>query len=110
MKRIYTILSVVFLLFAMLMGLISTFDKDATYSEAEKRKLKTRPKMTISGLIDGTYFNDYREYFADTYRGRNGYFQAWAQYARQPSEERKRVRLQTCNGLRGADGLSSFHK
>ena len=70
MKRIYTILSVFFLLFAMLLGLISTFDKDATYSESEKRKLKTRPKMTISGLIDGTYFNDYREYFADTFPNR----------------------------------------
>ena len=46
MKRIYTVLSVFFLLFAMLMGLLSTFDKDATYSEAEKRKLKTKPKMT----------------------------------------------------------------
>ena len=54
----------------MLLGLISTFDKDATYSESEKRKLKTRPKMTISGLIDGTYFNDYREYFADTFPNR----------------------------------------
>ena len=70
MKRIYTALSVFFLLFAMLMGLISTFDKDATYSESEKRKLKTRPKMTISSLIDGTYFNDYREYFADTFPNR----------------------------------------
>ena len=70
MKRTYTILSVFFLLFAMLLGLISTFDKDATYSESEKRKLKTRPKMTISGLIDGTYFNDYREYFADTFPNR----------------------------------------
>ena len=54
----------------MLLGLIFTFDKDATFSESEKRKLKTRPKMTISGLIDGTYFNDYREYFADTFPNR----------------------------------------
>ena len=70
MKRIYTALSVFFLLFAMLVGLISTFDKDATFSESERRQLKTRPKMTISGLIDGSYFNSYREYYADTFPNR----------------------------------------
>ena len=70
MKRIYTALSVFFLLFVMLVGLISTFDKDATYSEAEKRKLKEKPKMSISNLLDGTYFNDYRAYFADTFPNR----------------------------------------
>ena len=70
MKRIYTALSVFFLLFVMLVGLISTFDKDPDYSDAEKRKLKTKPKMTISGLLDGTYFNDYRAYYADTFPNR----------------------------------------
>ena len=70
MKRIYTALSAFFLLFLMLVGLISTFDKDATYSESEKRQLKTKPKFTISGLLDGNYFNQYREYFADTFPNR----------------------------------------
>ena len=70
MKRIYTALSGFFLLFLLLVGLLSTFDKDATYSEAEKRQLKTRPKLTISGLLDGNYFNQYREYYADTFPNR----------------------------------------
>ena len=70
MKRIYTALSCFLLLFFLLVGLISTFDKDATFSEAEKRQLKTRPKLTISGLLDGNYFNQYREYFADTFPNR----------------------------------------
>lgn len=70
MKRIYTALSIFFLLFTMLVGLISTFDKDATFSESERRQLKTKPKMTISGLLDGTYFNKYREYYADTFPNR----------------------------------------
>lgn len=70
MKRIYTALSVFFLLFTLLVGLISTFDKDATFSESERRQLKTKPKLTISGLIDGTYFNSYREYYADTFPNR----------------------------------------
>ena len=70
MKRIYTALSGFLLIFALLVGLISTFDKDATYSESERRKLKTKPKLTISGLLDGNYFNQYREYFADTFPNR----------------------------------------
>ncbi len=70
MKRIYTALCGVMLLFLLLVGLISTFDKDATFSESEKRQLKTRPKLTISALLDGTYFNEYREYYADTFPGR----------------------------------------
>ena len=70
MKRIYTALSCFMLLFLLLMGLISTFDKDATFSESERRQLKTRPKLTISGLLDGNYFNAYREYYADTFPGR----------------------------------------
>ena len=70
MKRIYTILCGLFLLFLLLVGLITTFDKDATYSETERRQLKTRPKFTISGFLDGTFFNEYREYFADTFPNR----------------------------------------
>lgn len=67
MKRIYTALSGFFLLFCLLVGLISTFDKDATFSESERRQLKTKPKLTISGLLDGTYHMQYREYYADTF-------------------------------------------
>ena len=70
MKQIYSALCGFFLLFLLLVGLISTFDKDATYSESERRQLKTKPKLTISGLIDGNYFNSYREYFADTFPNR----------------------------------------
>ena len=70
MKRIYTALSGFFLLFLLLVGLISTFDKDATFSESEKRQLKSRPKLTISNLLDGNYLNLFREYYADTFPGR----------------------------------------
>ena len=70
MKRIYTALCGFMLLFLLLIGMISTFDKDPTFSETEKRTLKTRPKFTISGLLDGNFFISYREYFADTFPGR----------------------------------------
>ncbi|MBQ9148161.1 MAG: hypothetical protein IJX69_01205 [Oscillospiraceae bacterium] len=70
MKRIYSILCAVFLAVLLLGGLISTFDKDATYSESERRKLKTAPKLTFSGLLDGSYFDNYEAYFADTFPNR----------------------------------------
>ena len=72
MKRIYTALCGFMLLFLLLVGLFSTFDKDATFSESERRQLKTKPELTISSLLDGTYFNSYREYYADTFPGREG--------------------------------------
>ena len=70
MKRIYTILSVLILSVLLLTGLISTFDVDATYSESERRKLKTAPALTFSSLLDGSFFENYAAYFADTFPGR----------------------------------------
>lgn len=70
MKRIYTILCSIVLAVMLLVGLISTFDKDATFSEDENRALKTKPKLTISGLLDGSYNSDYWDYYADTFPGR----------------------------------------
>ena len=72
MKRIYTLLSVIVLLAMLLVGLISTFDKDATFSEDENRKLKTKPKLTFSGLLDGSYNSNYWDYYADTFPNREG--------------------------------------
>ncbi len=51
-------------------GLYALLDKDATYSESERRKLKTRPKLTFSAMLDGSYASDYRDYFADTFPNR----------------------------------------
>ncbi len=70
MKRIYTALSGILLLFFLLMGLISIFDKDPTFSVSENRNLKTFPKITISSLIDGSFTTALREYYADTFPGR----------------------------------------
>ena len=67
MKRIYTILSCLLLVGMLCIGLYALLDKDATYSESERRKLKTRPKLTFSAMLDGSYASDYRDYFADTF-------------------------------------------
>ena len=70
MKRIYSALCGFLLLFTLLVGLISTFDTDEVFSKVEKRQLKTKPKLTISGLLDGSYYTKYREYYADTFPNR----------------------------------------
>ena len=70
MKRIYTILSCLLLVGMLCIGLYALLDKDATYSESERRKLKTRPKLTFSAMLDGSYASDYRDYFADTFPNR----------------------------------------
>ena len=70
MSKIYTALCGLFLAVLLLTGLRSMFDFDATYSESERRKLKTTPLMTFSALVDGSFFSDYSGYFADTFPGR----------------------------------------
>ena len=76
MRRIYTILSCLLLAILFLTGLRSTFDMDPTYSESERRKLKTTPLMTFSALLDGSFFSDYEAYFADTFPGRETLMQS----------------------------------
>ena len=70
MRKIYTILSGFLLAVLFLTGFLSAFDMDPTYSESERRKLKITPLMTFSALLDGSFFSDYGEYFADTFPGR----------------------------------------
>ena len=72
MKQIYRILCCVLLLVMLGVGMFSLFDKDAVFSKTENRKLKTFPKITVSGLIDGSFTTQLREYYADTFPGREG--------------------------------------
>ena len=70
MKKLYQILCLTLLASLFLVGGISIFDTDATYSESERRKLKTAPALTLSSLLDGSFFSDFSDYFADTFPGR----------------------------------------
>lgn len=70
MKRVYTAFCGMLLAVLLLVGLISAFDKDAWYSDREERSLETKPKLTISGLLDGSYHDSFRTYYADTFPGR----------------------------------------
>ena len=70
MKKIYSALCCALLLIMLCVGLVSMFDKDPTYSESERRKLKEFPKITFSSLLDGSLTTSIREYYADTFPGR----------------------------------------
>ena len=76
MKKIYTALLVLLVSVAMLVGLISLVDKDATESETENRRLATKPKFTISALMDGSYISELETYYSDTFPGREALLRA----------------------------------
>lgn len=59
MKRIYSILCGGLLTLVLLVGLISLFG-DST----------GKPKLTVSGLLDGSYWEAYTEYYASVFPGR----------------------------------------
>ena len=70
MKKVYSVFCGLLLLIFLSVGVVSLFDKDPTFSESENRNLKTFPKITFSGLIDGSFTTALREYYADTFPGR----------------------------------------
>lgn len=70
MKKIYALLSGILLTAVLLIGMISLFDKDALYSEREKRRLAQRPKLTFSTLLSGKYASAYDSYYADAFPSR----------------------------------------
>ena len=58
MKKVYTLLSTVFVALLLVIGITSLFSSGG---EAEK------PKLTFSGLLDGSYFAERRAYYAQTF-------------------------------------------
>lgn len=70
MNKLYKIFSLLLLAALFAAGLFSICDTDATYSESERRKLKTAPALTLSSLLDGSFFSDFSAYYADTFPGR----------------------------------------
>ena len=70
MKKLYTVLLVLLVSAALLVGLWSLVDKDATESEVENRKLASKPEFSFSRLLDGTYVSELETYYSDTFPGR----------------------------------------
>lgn len=70
MKKIYTALCGCLLVVLLLMGLVAAFDINETYSETEGRYLAAKPKLSLAGILDGSYAAAYRAYFSDTFPSR----------------------------------------
>lgn len=72
MKRVYSIFVGLLLVVLLTLGCISLVDRDVKFSEIEQRDTKTFPKVTVSGLLNGSFFGDLAEYYGDTFPGREG--------------------------------------
>ena len=46
---------------------VSMLDTDKTVSERDNRMLKTRPKFSVSTVLDGSYARDFDAYYSDTF-------------------------------------------
>ncbi len=60
--------TVAFLLIIVLLGAANAlnFNKPQV-SELENRRLKEKPRLTLSALLSGDYFRDYEDYYSDTF-------------------------------------------
>jgi len=60
--------TVAFLLIIILLGAANALNfNKPRISELENRKLKEKPKLTLSTLLSGDYFRDYEDYYSDTF-------------------------------------------
>ena len=67
-KNLFAVLSAMFFVIVLaFFGVISFLDVDATVSESENRKLAEKPEFSFSALFDGTYTQDYENYYSDTF-------------------------------------------
>ncbi len=68
MLRLFTLKKLLFFGFIVIMAFIGIiwFARPKT-SEIEKRELTKFPKLTVSGLWDGSFFSDVDTWYADTY-------------------------------------------
>ena len=72
MHKVYNILCGLLLAALLIIGGISLFDRDVTFSEVEDRELKTFPRISVSAIVDGSFARDLVDYYADTFPGREG--------------------------------------
>lgn len=80
MKKIYSIFCGLLLLILLTGGCISLFDRDATFSESENRELRSFPRITVSGILDGGFLTQLQEYYGDTFPGREGMVEPGGMY------------------------------
>lgn len=67
-KNIFAFLSaIVFVVALAFFGFISFNDVDPTVSESENRKLAEKPEFSWSSLFDGSYAENFENYYSDTF-------------------------------------------
>lgn len=76
MKKLYTVLLVLLLGVAALVGFWSLVDVDATESVRENRRLAGKPQFSLAALLDGSYVAQLEEYYSDTFPGREALLDA----------------------------------
>lgn len=79
MNQHYKILCSALLAVLLLVFIIALFDRDATYSETEQRELLGKPKLTVSAILDGSWWKELQLYFADTFPGREALLDDFAE-------------------------------
>ena len=70
MNRIYHVICLILVLFLLVMGCISLFDRDATVSVVQDRQLKTFPEFRFTDILKGAFLEKVEEYYSDTFPGR----------------------------------------
>ena len=63
--------SLVLLICVVALAVLSLIAKDRPFSDNENRSLAQRPKVTLSSLEDGSFFDNYSDYLADQFFGRD---------------------------------------
>ncbi len=72
-KRRNIIVVIVMALFLFGLSLWSWIGKDRDYSESERRKLASKPKLSASTVIDGSFMSDFEVYAMDTFPMRDAF-------------------------------------
>jgi len=76
LKKLYTVLLALLVMAAMIVGIWSLADVDATESKMENRRLSAKPEFTFAGLLDGSYVEALETYYSDTFPGREALLKA----------------------------------
>ena len=64
-------IGMLFILIIVIIVIINLFTLTKDISEEENRKLATMPKITLSGVLAGTYMDKFEEYLSDQFALRN---------------------------------------
>jgi hypothetical protein len=73
---------VVFLTFIFIIAPYIQFMGANEVSRFENRNLQQKPEMTIDKLADGTYMEEFEQYFTDQFPGRNVWVKAYLNFQR----------------------------